>query len=330
MNTKLHYISILSLIIIFGNSISLYSQEYLTLPAQQSQVKQYSNTHKRILKRAIIDTLDLPFFDDFSKGNVYPDASLWSDRNVYINNGYAEGPMSLGVATFDLYNEYGEIYTNASEKIFGADTLTSRPIDLTYQQSDSVYLSFYYQCGGIGDVPQEKDSLIVEFYSPDSNQWNVMRVIPGHPEQTFNPVIIPILDVQYFNPGFRFRISNYGSLAKDSDKSLKTNADHWNIDYVYLDTGRTVNDTVINDIAITSPLPSVLEEYSSVPWDHFQNNSVPINRNLPITYRNNSSRIWSVSRNLFIQDLIGDGRPYYKDTVGTQQIGPFQKMNFPP
>ena len=128
----------------------------------------------------------LPFFDDFSNYTGYPKSSLWADRQAFVNNSYPFCPPSIGVATLDALDENGMIYTHAETQAFGADTLTSNPIRMDYnnvyhrpmQISDSVYFSFYYQPGGasrsyppvewerIGDKPETDDSLVVEFGYP--------------------------------------------------------------------------------------------------------------------------------------------------------------------
>src|SRR5690606_39214664 len=43
-------------------------------------------------------------------------------------------------------------------------SFTHAPISIEY--SDSVALSFYFQSGGFGDMPEENDSIVLEFYAP--------------------------------------------------------------------------------------------------------------------------------------------------------------------
>ena len=103
------------------------------------------NSNLKIIP-ATLDTIDLPFFDDFSKDNIYPDAGLWLDSNVFINRDYPIAPPTLGVATFDGVSKSGCPYdttlTNSGASL-PADTLTSKPINLFL--SDSVYLTFFWQ-----------------------------------------------------------------------------------------------------------------------------------------------------------------------------------------
>ncbi|MEY3849764.1 MAG: hypothetical protein RJA38_205, partial [Bacteroidota bacterium] len=120
-------------------------------------------------------SLTLPFFDDFSRYSlptndpaVLTTWQRWSDTCAFINTGFPIAPPTIGVATLDGLRADGYPYNFADEFSYGsADTLTSLPIDLsTLTATDQVFLSFFYQGGGLGNNPDVGDSLIVEFYSP--------------------------------------------------------------------------------------------------------------------------------------------------------------------
>ena len=113
---------------------------------------------------------DLPFFDDFSQNEIFPNGSRWIDNDVFINSSYPDSPPSIGAATFDAINGSGAMYDNADTDPFSADKLTSLPFDLSkYTISDNIYLSFFYQPQGKGDPPDDGDSLILEFYMPGAD-----------------------------------------------------------------------------------------------------------------------------------------------------------------
>ncbi|MCF6170601.1 MAG: T9SS type A sorting domain-containing protein [Bacteroidales bacterium] len=116
--------------------------------------------------------LTLPFFDDFSTANIFPDKSKWKDRAVYVNQSFAYFPTNIGAATFDALDSTGKIYANADWVPFEADKLTSNAIRLdsvfdpvvrALSPADSLYLSFFYQPQGYGRKPEEWDTLILEF-----------------------------------------------------------------------------------------------------------------------------------------------------------------------
>jgi hypothetical protein len=196
--------------------------------------------------------IKLPFIDDFSRMGIYPYTDHWEDqRYVFINRTYAVNPPSLGVATFDAMNDTGGVYSHATTFPSPCDTLTSLDIRLDssfvlHQElspADSVYLSFYIQPQGIGDDPQHGDSIVLQFYAPDADEWHTVWHHEGMPLDTFKAkygtdflqVMVAITDTIYFKPNFKFRFFNYASIPGNNIPSWRSGVyDHWNLDYVYL------------------------------------------------------------------------------------------------
>ena len=89
-----------------------------------------------------MDTLILPFWDDFSTSVKVPDPALWAFGNVVsINAGRSINPPSLNAATFDGVNALGNPYSNELDATGKADSLVSQCIDLSglgVDQNDSV------------------------------------------------------------------------------------------------------------------------------------------------------------------------------------------------
>ncbi len=158
-------------------SISLVSQEYVTglqvneAVRIESERLDFTNQDTRAAQNEIPKVV-LPFFDDFSTSNIFPNQSLWNGYSVFINKDFAYMPTNTGAATFDAIDSTGSVYKNASWIPFEADVLRSNyirldsvfspsPRQLTPQ--DSIYLSFFYQPQGVGDAPQDFDSLVLEF-----------------------------------------------------------------------------------------------------------------------------------------------------------------------
>ncbi len=222
--------------------------------------------NKLLLKSANIDTLSLPFFDDFSGTGSYPDSKKWIDRNVFINSQFEYAPISTGVATFDALDGSGDVYDIGSGT-YGADTLTSSPIDLLDHQD--VYISFFYQPEGLGDAPEGQDSLKLQFKQSNDSIWNTQFQVGGTALQPFKQVILPI-GSQYLYDGFQFRFVNKVSLTVDNDfDGFGASGDQWNIDYVYIDDFRSLSDTVYNDITIVTPVPGIFNNYEAIPWGHY-------------------------------------------------------------
>ncbi|TXB66746.1 T9SS type A sorting domain-containing protein [Vicingus serpentipes] len=228
----------------------------------------------------------LPFFDDFSQQEYYPDASKWMDNAVYINSNYAVNPISYGVATFDGLDSTGYPYNFINSTAQGvADYLTSKPIDLT-TPTDSVYLSFFYQPQGIGNKPETSDSLKVEFFRLSDSTWVRKWAAGGSALQPFKQVMIAV-DTSFHKANFQFRFKNYATLSG--------NVDHWNVDYVYLNDNRNYLDTTINDVALTGNFYNFLNEYTRMPWQHYIIDTIGFMASaIDVAYRNNTSSPFGV------------------------------------
>ena len=202
--------------------------------------------------------------------NVPTPLILWEDDDVYVNGTYPVAPPSIGVATFDGLSRTGIPYDFMNYSSHGiADRLTSVPIDLQRPASDSIYFSFFYQARGFsGDqIGQPIDSLLLEFYAPLEDTWTRVwsraynALLPDH-QPPFRQVMIPIKEFKYLQKGFRMRFSNYATLSGSFD--------HWHLDYVRLAAQRAHDDTTIVDVAYLYPPATMLETYTSVPYNKFE------------------------------------------------------------
>ncbi|MCA1746553.1 MAG: hypothetical protein LC655_02575, partial [Bacteroidales bacterium] len=298
------------------------AQEYL-LPLKNNSL--LLNSDQPPVKKAAEGLLELPLLDDFSYNSVYPDPAIWADNYAYINNGYAVNPPTIGVATMDALDQNGSVYPFATitPRTFDADLLTSHPINLHFPASDSIYLSFFYQPQGNGLEPQPQDSLCLDFFDPVAEEWINVWSIPGDTLRAFRQVMIPIKDTLYLKEGFRFGFRNRASIPKNTDyKDKWGNVDHWNIDYVRLDRNRTIADTIIRDVAFNKPIPSLLKDYESIPWDHFGvGYSTLYVPNITLNYFNNDSAIRNVTRSASIYDEVWDNL-YDPGNSSTQDILP--------
>ncbi|MDF1551022.1 MAG: T9SS type A sorting domain-containing protein, partial [Bacteroidales bacterium] len=126
---------------------------------------------------------------------------------------------------------------------------------------------------GRGDNPELGDTLFLEFYSPTDSVWSRIwfRVWneENHQDSIFVQNIIQINEDKYLKKGFRFRFRNIVSLSSNKEPSEVINVDHWHIDYVYLNTGRSASDLNPKDISFIYPMASHLKRYESMPWKHF-------------------------------------------------------------
>ena len=209
-------------------------------------------------------------------------SKFWIDNSTFHNYDFAISPWSLGVMTFDGLNQYGLPYSPNSNESNYADTLTSKPIDLSaYTASDSLYFSFLFQPGGYGESPDENDSLIVEFFDKTNNKWNHVWSHEGFNDTTFSYIHFPIKNASYYTDAFQFRFKNYGHLSGSFDL--------FHIDYVSIDFSQ-IQDTLLIDFAWVYPVKTILKDYTSVPWDHYKNSTLNrINQQVPLYVRNGSN-----------------------------------------
>lgn len=242
----------------------------------------------------ITDTLDLPFFEDFTGTEVFPDFTKFIDNAVYVNNTFPISPPSYGVATFDNLNRQGNPYSVLNEDNSSiSDYLTSQPINLKnyvlgmntvdYLLSDSIFFSFYYQKGGNGDAPEAIDSLVLQF-KDSSQRWNTVWAQEGGGTSEFKQVIIGLDSNHYLFEDFQFRFYNY---SKNTG-----NLNHWNVDFIQMSQDRSSTDTGIREVAIIQTSSSLLKHYGRMPYDHFlANYANEIAPNFELTYRNSGVNI---------------------------------------
>ncbi|MBN2668394.1 MAG: T9SS type A sorting domain-containing protein [Bacteroidales bacterium] len=217
------------------------------------------------------------FFDDFAQNDAYPNSYNWLDSNVYINSHYPYKPPSYGVATFDILDKNGQMYSRADIGQFIADTLTSRYINLSaYNLSDSIYLSFFYQPKGYGwDSPDSKDSLVLQF-KDSLNLWHSVWSVSGTSLHPFKLVLKSLDNLIYYHSLFQFRFYNYATLGDPVNQEDAITNDFWHLDYVLLDTARSINDTSFIDVSLYNFEPTLFHNLYSVPWSHYDKSKMTL------------------------------------------------------
>jgi len=310
----------------------LYAQEVL-IDVGNPFLKEYSKQYFSqisVKETQEVDTLELPFFDDFAASFAYPDETKWMDQYAYIHNDYAIDPISINVATLDAIDEFGAVYTHLpSMSSDVAEYLTSFPINLNVDVADSVYLSFYYQAGGNGNVPEDRDSLVLQFKAPEGDWTSVWNVEGGEVMDTFQIVMVPITEEEYLVKGFQFRFMNYASIGTNYEPSWVSNTDVWHIDYVKLDTARTMNDTLAEDVAFISNFGSKLQGFESVPWNHFKVYAEDIVvDSLTFSYKSTYGEdTKNINRQVEIIDQYGT-EPTYSMLDDSENILPMETINY--
>jgi len=244
----------------------------------------------------VIDTIELPFYEDFTQNSIYPSSRFWLDSNVFINNSFADTPIFKGVATFDCIDKNGHIYSHANSLTFVADSLVSKPINLAYSPEDNVFISFFVQPQGLAyDPPETRDSLVLKIKAPGAN-WKSIWRMSGETSFPFKQILIPISDTSYLKKGFQIQFLNYASVSSDNRSS---NGDYWNLDLVRIDTAMSVNDTTINDVGFVTTPKSYLKDYYAIPCKHM--NTDFDNKGNNQSYRNYGDSTIGFDRNLYFK-----------------------------
>ncbi|MFT5970698.1 MAG: hypothetical protein ACI8ZO_001214, partial [Flavobacteriales bacterium] len=254
----------------------------------------------------------LPFVDDFSKLGTVPDTAFWQDRNVFVNGDMAVNPPTVGVATFDGLDASGQAY-DIDGSVGVADVLTSKPIDLDYLPSDSVYLSFFYQPQGLVAEPSASDLLKLEAKIESDSVWTPLWEVNGTSLKPFERVMVPIVDSNLLQDRFVFRFVSIGNKGGQFDT--------WHIDYVQLDEGRFISDTTLVDGAFTERHISLLNKYQEMPWSHFKANmSVYLAEDFTVYMRNLSSLQKNVG---FSYEVFDDNVSIYSHQPAADNIDAF-------
>jgi hypothetical protein len=308
---------------------ALSSAQEIITGLKTNQVLINKKTNSIQSKGIAADTIELPFFDDFSEHSNTPAEKWWSDDYAFINNTYSDQQITIGMATMDALDSSGKLYETASSEGFEADHLTSRPLNLNFPSSDNIWLSFYYQPGGLGDEPESNDSLTLQFYAPGEARWYSVWETPGTAVEKFKSVIIRIENPRYLKKGFKFRFVNWASLSTSfNEPSMIGNCDHWNIDYVYLDRNRSAADTATADVAFRTPLRSILKTHEAMPWKQFRQVYLQeMGSFIPIHYRNNDMIIRNVTRNFEIRDMFSN-TVSHSFSAGATNIDPFTNVDY--
>ena len=216
---------------------------------------------------AYSQSVTLPFFDDFSQNKTpIPNPKLWVNKGgVSINNTFAINQPSVNVATFDGRNSAGIPYNFSNKFAYGStDTLTCRPIDLAgLVPADSVYLSFYWEAKGLGELPDADDSLVVSFLN-DKNQWKTIWRQQGVSRNDFRQKLLAVNRVEFLHKNFQFRFETKGRQSGAFDM--------WHIDFVYLNKKRRLRDIYTQDIALRGFKNNFLKRYTAMPMRQYMVN----------------------------------------------------------
>lgn len=272
-------------------------------------------------------SMSLPFFDDFASPTFVdeggPEALVrWVDGSARRTATYALDAPTVGQATLDGLRSDGFPYAFNPDATGWADTLTSVPINLMGRTpEDNIHLMFFYQGGGLGNAPDENDSLVVEFLAPDGGElgWSQVWSAIGAEMDTFAFASIHVDQLIHLQDGFRFRFRNHGALAG--------NVDLWHLDYVLLDDNLDPDNFQFFEVAFTEPRHALTAPYSIMPWTHFLSDPQTYMRDTLQTWHRNMSIIQADNvtcgmkvRNVLTDEVVDMLNPYSLTSVLPQSV----------
>ncbi len=262
-NNNFLYFPLFLCIFFLQNFNSFVNAQFLISPNQTFYKKNTSPNNIIYMGKP---ALQLPFFEDFSLYQGVADTTIWEKNGgTYINQYFGINNPSLGMATFDGLNEQGQPYnfsTVVSDAIGLTDVLQSFLINMSaLTPADSVYLSFYYQKAGLGEMPDVVDSLVIQGKDNLGNWTRLWSQTGGQRNTDYTQVMIPIRQSKYFHNAFQFRFQAYGRQSGMYDV--------WNVDYIYMNKNRSSQDIYVEEIATTKPATGWLKKYSAMPAPHF-------------------------------------------------------------
>jgi len=199
-----------------------------------------------------------PFWDDFSSGL---DTLKWDFSGTTYTETIGINPPSIGMLLFDGVDENGTPYSVQQTEQGNADKITSKPFDLSVSgatTSNSLYLSFFWQLGGRGELPDENDVLILEFLNAD-NTWSTVWSQTGGvllDRTTFQQEVIQI-DLRFQHAEFKFRFFTKGRLSGPFDS--------WLIDYIFLNTNQNTTNQTFRDRSLTRRNQLRLGDFGAYP-----------------------------------------------------------------
>ncbi|MEX2567190.1 MAG: T9SS type A sorting domain-containing protein [Cyclobacteriaceae bacterium] len=244
------------MVFLCGESADAQFSQLPLIPSPSKEPADYS-------QRRLDDLLVLPFWDDFSNGQI--DDSKWEPMGVTGSMSIGINPPSAGMVLLDGIDENGNPYSRTVLENGEGDQLISKPLDLSNiepESSNTVYLSFYWQAGGKGEMPDAIDELVLYFLDADGN-WNRVWEQAGGDEvsnDSFEQVLIPVR-TPYHYAGFRFKFQHMGRLSGPFDT--------WVLDYIYFNSKRNPDDFFSEDRALTKLPSSPFGKFGAIPFFEF-------------------------------------------------------------
>ena len=259
-------------------------------------------------------------------------------------NGNAPESQDSLVLQFGTTTEHQEFLFLDYQNYNIADIFAEMQVDTLFP-GDTIWASVGCQSGLFTLVtdtltPMTQGSIAVPcdsvFTTVADTTWYHIWSVPGqrldsfmmrNDGQYFEQVMIPIRDLKFFQDNFYFRFYNYASIVNSSLPSDRSNEDNWNIDFVYLNINRTMNDIDYPMLTFSGQRPSFFNRYQSIPYRQYRvNPNSSIRENLDLDIANLDGIDHEVSY-YYKVDQIG-GNQHYTRRLDPVTIHPYRNAGY--
>lgn len=259
-------------------------------------------------------------------------------------NGNAPEAQDSLVLQFGTTTEHQEFLFLDYQNYSIADIFAEMQVDTLFP-GDTIWASVGCQSGLYALVtdtltPMTQGSIAVPcdsvFITVADTTWYHIWSVPGQSldsfmahngGQYFEQVMIPIRDIKYFQDNFYFRFYNYASIVNSSLPSDRSNEDNWNIDFVYLNINRSLNDTFYPMLTFSGQRPSFFNRYQSIPYRQYRvNPNSSIRENLEIDIANLDGIDHEAYYYYKVQQI--GGSQHYTRTLDPVTIHPYHETGF--
>lgn len=292
MSNTLHILRMTGLVIALFISTLAYGQLVEFAPIQHQKIKSHSlsEQNSRISQGNI-----LPFWDDFSQGI---DTLKWSVSGASYTETIGLNAPSIGMILLDGVDTNGNPYSLSQRDQGETDYITSKPFDLSAlnsSNSESLYLSFFWQVAGRAELPDEGDQLILQILNSEGSWMTIWSQLGGVGIDTdvFKQEIIQILPA-WQHDLFQFRFFAEGRQSGPFDS--------WLLDYIYLNDGRSSSDLDYRDRSLTRTNELRIGDYGAYPFALLEANQAGLWSTVQNEFYNLENRFRAMEYSIVISD----------------------------
>ena len=208
--------------------------------------------------------ISVPFFEDFPVAGV-PNPAFWLNEDAEVND-LGANPPSPPYAL------------NLNGNPNGGDVVTMLPVDLSNMAGQGLILAYWWEPQGNGELPDNGDSLVVEFLNSQGQWIKVAGFNGGMGSQTFTQDVIGL---DFLNPGpgatffhsqFQVRFRSVGTAGPFDD---------WFVDDVFL--GKPSNNPLMSVSPDSLNLLTLVGAVDTVHFTIANNQPLPSSLNFTVT-----------------------------------------------